>query len=219
MTRETFRRLLRNGDLDDRRIEIDVPSNSGNRMQIDAPGGQMALQELVIKVDKMFSRRQTEKKRMKISAARPLLEEMETDRLLNFDNIAKEALKTAEDEGIVFIDEIDKIVTPSDVRHGTEASSEGVQQVYQQATNQQRRSACNQRSHSLTRFVSFCLWRFQDLLPIVEGCSINTKYGNVSTDHILFIASGAFHSCKPSDMVSRLHRTQRKRTKRQCKLC
>ena len=162
LTRETFRRLLRNGDLDDRRIEIDVPSNSGNRMQIDAPGGQMALQELVIKVDKMFSRRQTEKKRMKISAARPLLEEMETDRLLNFDNIAKEALKTAEDEGIVFIDEIDKIVTPSDVRHGTEASSEGVQQVNQQATNQQRRSAMQQSNAQPTQSFthSLALFRF-----------------------------------------------------------
>lgn len=131
----------------------------------------MALQELVIKVDKMFGRRNTEKHRMLVSECRPILEEVEMERLMSSDSIAKDAIAAAESDGIVFIDEIDKIVSSPESRTGADASSEGVQ---------------------------------RDLLPIIEGSTISTKYGNVNTDHILFIASGAFHSCKPSDMMAEL---------------
>jgi len=169
-TRETFRNLYRAGQLDNRSIEVELP-HQGGRMQIDSQGGQMALQELVIKVDKMFGRRNTEKHRMLVSECRPILEEVEMERLMNSDSIAKDAIVAAESDGIVFIDEIDKIVSSPESRTGADASSEGVQ---------------------------------RDLLPIIEGSTISTKYGNVNTDHILFIASGAFHSCKPSDMMAEL---------------
>eukprot|EP00963_Diacronema_lutheri_P008740 scaffold772_cov339-Pavlova_lutheri.AAC.36 len=169
-TRETFRNLYRAGQLDDRSIEVELP-HQGGRMQIDSQGGQMALQELVIKVDKMFGRRNTEKHRMLVSECRPILEEVEMERLMSSDSIAKDAIAAAESDGIVFIDEIDKIVSSPESRTGADASSEGVQ---------------------------------RDLLPIIEGSTISTKYGNVNTDHILFIASGAFHSCKPSDMMAEL---------------
>jgi ATP-dependent HslUV protease ATP-binding subunit HslU len=100
-----------------------------------------------------------------------LIEEMEYDRLINGDVVVKEALSAVENDGIVFLDEIDKIVSSSDYRHGADASSEGVQ---------------------------------RDLLPIIEGSTVQTKHGNVNTDQILFIASGAFHQCKPSDMLAEL---------------
>ena len=111
------------------------------------------------------------KKRMTVRECRPLIEEMEYERLINSDVVVKEALKAVENDGIVFLDEIDKIVSSSDHRHGADASSEGVQ---------------------------------RDLLPIIEGSVVATKHGNVNTDQILFIASGAFHQCKPSDMLAEL---------------
>ena len=128
--------------------------------------GEIPMAELLGKVDKLFRSRGSEKKRMKVGECRPLIEDMEFERLHNPEAVAKEAIASVEQDGIVFIDEIDKIVSSSENRHGADASAEGVQ---------------------------------RDLLPIIEGCSISTKYGNVNTDHILFIASGAFHSCKPSD--------------------
>ena len=172
-TRETFRKLLRSGDLDERNIEVDVPvSMPGAGQRVDGgPGNQMSLQEVVLKVDKLFNRRGTERRKMKVSEARPLLEEVEMEKVLNSDMVMKDALKAAEQDGIVFIDEIDKIVTNPDGHRGADASSEGVQ---------------------------------QDLLPIIEGSTVSTKHGNVNTDHILFIASGAFHNCKPSDMLAEL---------------
>merc|ERR1712216_32672 len=112
-----------------------------------------------------------EKRRMTVKEARPILEEMEYDKSLSPDTLARDALVSAEQDGIVVIDEIDKIVSSNDHRHGADASSEGVQ---------------------------------RDLLPIVEGTVVNTKYGNVDTSHILFICSGAFHSTKPSDMLAEL---------------
>merc|ERR1719261_2257209 len=111
------------------------------------------------------------KKRMTVSECRPLIEEMEYERLINSDVVVKEALKAVENNGIVFLDEIDKIVSSSDYRHGADASSEGVQ---------------------------------RDLVPIIEGSTVSTKHGNVNTDFILFIASGAFHSAKPSDLLAEL---------------
>ena len=107
---------------------------------------------------------------MLLKDARPIIEEMELDKLLDMGDIKKEAIQAVEDSGIVFIDEIDKICSSGDYR-GADASAEGVQ---------------------------------RDLLPLIEGSTITTKHGNVNTDFILFIASGAFHSCKPSDLLAEL---------------
>merc|ERR1711871_592937 len=110
------------------------------------------------------------KRKMLVSEARPLIEELEMEKLLDMTDVTKDAIKQAEDNGIVFIDEIDKIVNSGDYR-GADASAEGVQ---------------------------------KDLLPLIEGSTISTKHGNVNTDHILFVASGAFHQCKPSDLLPEL---------------
>uniref|UniRef100_A0A7S0WNV3 AAA+ ATPase domain-containing protein n=1 Tax=Pyramimonas obovata TaxID=1411642 RepID=A0A7S0WNV3_9CHLO len=169
-TRETFRDLFRKGELDDRVVEIELPERRGNLF--DSGSHSMPLNELVIKVDKMFGKQRAgEKRSMKVSEARPYIEELEQERLINQDTVAREAILAVESDGIVFIDEIDKIVSSSESRHGADASSEGVQ---------------------------------RDLLPIIEGSMVSTKYGNVNTDHILFVCSGAFHSCKPSDMLAEL---------------
>ena len=110
-------------------------------------------------------------KRYKVSEARKLIESQESEKYLQSDFVTREAIKSAEQDGIVFIDEIDKIVDSGSRYLSGNVSSEGVQ---------------------------------RDLLPIIEGCSVATKYGNVQTDHVLFICSGAFHSCKPSDMLAEL---------------
>ena len=171
-TREAFRSLYRDGTLDDRTVEVELPDATGNNMKIDPTGGQIPIHELVIKVDKLFgNRKNTTKRKMTVAECKPLIEEMEFDKLLSTETIAKEAIVAVENDGIVFIDEIYKIVSSSDYRHGADASSEGVQ---------------------------------RDLLPIIEGSVVSTKHGNVNTDHILFIASGAFHSAKPSDMLAEL---------------
>ena len=171
-TREAFRSLYRDGTLDDRMIEVDLPDNAGQGMKIDPSGGPIPIHELVIKVDKLFgNRKSTTKRKMTVAECKPLIEEMEFDNLLSAETIAKEAITSVENDGIVFIDEIDKIVSSSDYRHGADASSEGVQ---------------------------------RDLLPIIEGSVVSTKHGNVNTDHILFVCSGAFHSAKPSDMLAEL---------------
>ncbi len=173
-TRNTFRELYRSGDLDDRMLEVELPESRPGRIGVLADAGgraELPLQELIAKVDKVFGRRPTEKRRMKVGECRPLIEDMEFERLQNPEALAKEAIHSVEQDGIVFIDEIDKIVSSSEMRHGADASSEGVQ---------------------------------RDLLPIIEGSQVSTKYGNVNTDHILFIASGAFHQCKPADMLAEL---------------
>lgn len=182
-TREAFRALYREGALDDRLIEVVLPEGTGGNsdgVRFDPSAGPLPIHELVIKVDKMFSKKggagglpnlQHEKRKMTVRECKPLIEEVEFDKLLTQDAIAKEAVIAVESDGIVFIDEIDKIVSSSDSRHGADASSEGVQ---------------------------------RDLLPIIEGSVVSTKYGNVSTDHILFIASGAFSQNKPSDMLAEL---------------
>jgi len=122
-------------------------------------------------MEKVFKSQRMERMEITIGEAKPLLREVEMEKHLNSDQITKDAILLAESDGIVFIDEIDKIVTNHETRHGADASSEGVQ---------------------------------RDLLPIIEGSMVSTKYGNVNTDHILFICSGAFHSCKPSDMLAEL---------------
>ena len=146
------------------------------------PSGPLPIHELVIKVDRMFSKKGSpggshpsmNKRKMTVRECKPVIEEAEFDKLLTQEAIAKEAVMAVESDGIVFIDEIDKIVSSSDTRHGADASSEGVQ---------------------------------RDLLPIIEGSVISTKYGNVSTDHILFIASGAFSQNKPGAYVGGVTRS------------
>jgi len=126
---------------------------------------------LMININKQFmANRKAEKRKMKVSECRPMIEEMETERLVNTDDVLKEAIDSVQQDGIVSLDEIDKICSSSD-RHSADASAEGVQ---------------------------------RDLLPLIEGSSISTKHGNIDTDHILFIASGAFHSVKPSDLLAEL---------------
>ncbi|KFM26355.1 ATP-dependent protease ATPase subunit HslU [Auxenochlorella protothecoides] len=134
-------------------------------------GWQGGNNDMVVRVDKLFGRGRDSKRRMRVSEARPLLEDAEAEKLVSSEVVLRDAIAAAEQDGIVFIDEIDKIVSSAENRYGADASSEGVQ---------------------------------RDLLPIIEGSVVSTKHGNVSTDHMLFIASGAFHSCKPSDMMAEL---------------
>eukprot|EP01024_Parvocaulis_polyphysoides_P001309 TRINITY_DN10355_c0_g2_i2.p1 TRINITY_DN10355_c0_g2~~TRINITY_DN10355_c0_g2_i2.p1 ORF type:complete len:500 (-),score=82.88 TRINITY_DN10355_c0_g2_i2:237-1736(-) len=170
--KDSFRELLRKGQVEDRDIEVEIPNSQAGRVALDNTSGMPNLQEFVVRIDKIIgSRQKGERRKMKIKEARPLIEEIETEKLLNQDLVIREAIHSVENDGIVFIDEIDKIVVDSNVRYGADASSEGVQ---------------------------------RDLLPIIEGSAVNTKYGNINTDFILFICSGAFHSCKPSDMLAEL---------------
>lgn len=168
-TRESFRQLLQEGALDDRTIEVDLPVSSGPKgnMPNDGKGG-IQFGDFILKMDNMMGSK-TQTKKMKISECRPILEDMEAEKLINQDNIEREALKNTEENGIVFIDEIDKIVDVHN--YGADASAEGVQ---------------------------------RDLLPLIEGSTISTKYGSVKTDHILFVCSGAFHHVKPSDLLAEL---------------
>jgi len=167
--REAFRKLLRMGHLDDRLIEIEVPEKRGggnNPME----GNQFPMNEIILRFDKMMQngRPKTEKREMLLKDSVPLLTEIESEKLINEDDIKRQALHLVEQEGIVFLDEIDKICGRADFRGSADASSEGVQ---------------------------------RDLLPLLEGSSVQTKHGNVNTDHILFVASGAFHQAKPSDLL------------------
>ncbi|DBB03431.1 TPA: hypothetical protein ACH3X3_010791 [Trebouxia sp. C0006] len=172
MVKASFRGLLKEGQLEDRTATFELPASASRVQPFDGMGG-IAVHELISGVNKAISggRTKTEKRQIKVSEARPLLEEGESERLINQDTVQKEAVQSVEQDGMVFIDEIDKIVVGSEMRYGADASSEGVQ---------------------------------RDLLPIIEGSVVSTKYGNVNTDHILFICSGAFHSCKPSDMLAEL---------------
>jgi len=166
-TRESFRALLREGALDDRTIEVDLPVSGGPKMPQDGKGG-IHFGDFVVKMGDLTGGK-TQPKKMKIGECRPILEDQEAERLINSDSVEREAIKNAEENGIVFIDEIDKII---DVHsYGADASAEGVQ---------------------------------RDLLPLIEGSTISTKYGNVKTDHILFVCSGAFHLAKPSDLLAEL---------------
>jgi ATP-dependent HslUV protease ATP-binding subunit HslU len=179
VTRDAFLQMYREGTLDARVIELELPDSGSDGSKGafgDSNQGGMSHERVVIQLEKLIApgmrrRAGVSKKRMTVAECRPLIEEMEYDRLINSDVVVKEALSAVENDGIVFLDEIDKIVSSSDYRHGADASSEGVQ---------------------------------RDLLPIIEGCSVQTKHGNVNTDQILFIASGAFHQCKPSDMLAEL---------------
>ena len=172
-TKQKFRELLRNGSLDEKEIEIDIIDNSSNSMPtIDIPGmpgAQMGMISLGDLLGKPFGDKYKTRK-IKVSEAKKIITDEESDKLLDNDAIVNMAIKSVENDGIVFIDEIDKICGKDD-RRGGDVSREGVQ---------------------------------RDLLPLIEGTIVNTKYGAVKTDHILFICSGAFHLAKPSDLLPEL---------------
>jgi len=157
------------GELNEREVEIDVTMNIG--VDIMAPPG---MEEMTSQLQQMFSNMAGEKRkkrRMKVKDALPLLIEQEAATLINDEEVKQQALENAQQNGIVFIDEIDKVCRRAEHSSGAEVSREGVQ---------------------------------RDLLPLVEGSTVNTRYGPINTDHILFIASGAFHLAKPSDLVPEL---------------
>ncbi|MBW1975123.1 MAG: ATP-dependent protease ATPase subunit HslU [Deltaproteobacteria bacterium] len=169
-TREKLRKLLREGALDERYVEIDVPDKSSPMIEIFAGAG---LEELDYSLREMLSSmlpKKTRRRKVKIPEARQILIEEESQRLVDMDKVIKTAIERVEHSGIIFIDEIDKIAGRESTG-GPDVSREGVQ---------------------------------RDLLPIVEGSTVMTKYGMVKTDHILFIASGAFHMSKPSDLIPEL---------------
>ncbi|MGB0571081.1 MAG: ATP-dependent protease ATPase subunit HslU [Alphaproteobacteria bacterium] len=172
-TRTSFRDKLRSGKLDDKEIEIDVAdTGAGDLPTMDIPGmpgGQMGMINLNDMLGKAFGQ-QTKPRRMTVAESYDVLIGDEADKLLDDEKLVREALKSVEDNGIVFLDEIDKITARSD-RQGADVSREGVQ---------------------------------RDLLPLIEGTTVVTKHGAVKTDHILFIASGAFHLAKPSDLLPEL---------------
>ncbi|MCL1824459.1 MAG: ATP-dependent protease ATPase subunit HslU [Betaproteobacteria bacterium] len=168
-TRQKFRKKLREGELDDKEIDLEV-SASFMHAEIFAPPG---MEELTQQIQGMFQNMGSNKKKMRrlrIAEAMRLLTDEEAAKLINDDEIKSEALRAVEQNGIVFLDEIDKIATRGET-HGADVSRQGVQ---------------------------------RDLLPLVEGATVSTKYGMVKTDHILFIASGAFHLSRPSDLIPEL---------------
>ncbi|KAL6074317.1 ClpB C-terminal D2-small domain-containing protein [Balamuthia mandrillaris] len=166
LTRESFRKMLKEGKLETREVELDVVEKPTRRGLSFSEN--MLMQDILINV--VPPKKQL--RRMTVAECRPYLEEQESEKLLNKDLIVKKALDSVQNNGIVFIDEIDKICTSPNQRFGgADASSEGVQ---------------------------------RDLLPLIEGTIINTKHGNVDTSKILFVGSGAFHSCKPSDLLAEL---------------
>jgi ATP-dependent HslUV protease ATP-binding subunit HslU len=169
-TRQRFRKMLREKQLDDREIEVELRT-PGAGMEIMAPPG---MEELSQQLQGMFAnlgQQRTKPRRLKVSEAFRLLTEEEAAKLVNEEELKAQALRNAEQNGIVFLDEIDKIARQQGAVSGVDVSREGVQ---------------------------------RDLLPLVEGSTVNTKYGMVKTDHILFIASGAFHMSKPSDLIPEL---------------
>ena len=170
-TREKFRQMLRNGVVDDRVIEVEILIDQSPNLQVLGP---MGMDEIGMNLQDIFGNMLPKKRKarkMKVSEARLIIEKEEADKLIDMEAVVRDALRRAENSGIIFIDEIDKIASRSGAGSGPDVSREGVQ---------------------------------RDLLPIVEGCAVNTKYGMVNTDHVLFIASGAFHVSKPSDLVPEL---------------
>jgi ATP-dependent HslUV protease ATP-binding subunit HslU len=168
-TRQRFRKMLREGELNEREIEIDVRAMPLG-VEIMAPAG---MEEMTQQLQGMFQNlggSRTKQRKVKIKEALQLLVDDEASKMINEDDLKLRAVENAEQNGIVFIDEIDKIARRQETA-GADVSREGVQ---------------------------------RDLLPLVEGCTVNTKYGSVKTDHVLFIASGAFHMSKPSDLIPEL---------------
>ena len=171
-TRERFREKIRKGEVDDRKIDISVkqPSTAG----VGMIGGGMMDESSMINLQEMLGNmlpKKSKKRKVTIAEARKLLLEEESSKLIDMDEVKEEAIERAENSGIIFIDEIDKIAGNAKKGSGPDVSREGVQ---------------------------------RDLLPIVEGSTVNTKFGIIKTDHILFIAAGAFHVSKPADLIPEL---------------
>jgi len=172
-TRQKFRTMLRQGELDDREIEIDVQDAGSGMPALEIPGmpgAQMGMINLNEMMGKAFGN-QTKPKKLTVVQSYDLLIAEESDKLLDDDAVVRISLDAVEQNGIVFLDEIDKICVRSDSRGGADVSREGVQ---------------------------------RDLLPLIEGTTVATKHGTIKTDHVLFIASGAFHLSKPSDLLPEL---------------
>jgi ATP-dependent HslUV protease ATP-binding subunit HslU len=167
-TREAFRRKLRAGEMDDKEIEIEM-ADAGGGFPLEIPGQPGNLINLQDVLGKALGGRR-KKRRVTVKDSHPLLIAEESDKLLDTDEVTRDAIRVTENDGIVFLDEIDKICARSEAR-GADVSREGVQ---------------------------------RDLLPLIEGTTVSTKHGPVKTDHILFIASGAFHFAKPSDLLPEL---------------
>ncbi len=166
-TREKFRGYLKEGKFEDRTVEIEIEERSGSFMEVISPPGMEEMDNNIKDMLGNLMPRKTSHKKMKVPDALKVLTQQEAAKLIDPDRVVEEAIQRAQQSGIIFIDEIDKIAGRQGMQ-GPDVSREGVQ---------------------------------RDLLPIVEGASINTKYGIVKTDHILFIAAGAFHGSKPSDLI------------------
>jgi ATP-dependent HslUV protease ATP-binding subunit HslU len=166
-TREKLKKMLREGKMDERFVEIEMTQTAMPMIEVLTPQGMEGME---FNLKEMFSNllpKKTKKKTVKIPEALDIITQEEATKLIDMDKVISEAVRRVEQSGIVFLDEIDKIAG-REASHGPDVSREGVQ---------------------------------RDLLPIVEGSTVNTKYGMVKTDHILFIASGAFHTAKPSDLI------------------
>jgi ATP-dependent HslUV protease ATP-binding subunit HslU len=168
-TRQKFRKMLREGALNEREVELDLRAIPAG-VQIMAPPGMEEMQEQLSSMFANLGGARTKPRKLKVKEAQKLLVEEEAGKLVNEEELRAKALTNAEQNGIVFIDEIDKIARRQETM-GADVSREGVQ---------------------------------RDLLPLVEGSTVSTKYGQIKTDHILFIASGAFHMSKPSDLIPEL---------------
>jgi ATP-dependent HslUV protease ATP-binding subunit HslU len=171
-TRERFREKVRSGEMDDRKIEISVKSSPNGG--VGMVGGGMMDEVSVMNLQEMINNmmpKKSKKRRVTIGEAKKLLLDEESSKLIDMDEVKEEAILKAQNAGIIFIDEVDKIAKGGGKGNGPDVSREGVQ---------------------------------RDLLPIVEGSAVNTKYGIVHTDHILFVAAGAFHYSKPSDLIPEL---------------
>lgn len=170
-TRERFREKIRSGELDERKIEINISHTAGSNVGVIGGGmdevSMMNIQEMMNNI----LPKKSKKRKVTIADAKKILLDEEAAKLIDMDEVKEEAIKKAENTGIIFIDEIDKVASARGNKGGPDVSREGVQ---------------------------------RDLLPIVEGSAVNTKYGIIHTDHILFIAAGAFHISKPSDLIPEL---------------
>ncbi len=168
-TRDMFRTKLRGNELNDKEIELEVLDSGPQMPSFDIPGAQVGMINISEMMGKAFGNTRTKRRKLTVEQAHDVLVAEESDKLIDQDEIVRDAVTSAEQNGIVFLDEIDKIAV-SNVQGGS-VSREGVQ---------------------------------RDLLPLIEGTTVSTKYGPVKTDHILFIASGAFHNAKPSDLLPEL---------------
>jgi len=168
-TRENLRQLLREGKLNERSVEIDTSDSPHSVIDVFSGTG---MEEMVLNLQNMFPQnKRTKRRRLTVPEALEALTEEEASKLIDMERVTKEAIKRAEQDGIIFIDELDKVAGRESGGHGPDVSREGVQ---------------------------------RDLLPIVEGSTVSTKYGPLKTDHVLFIAAGAFHVAKPKDLIPEL---------------